>query len=679
MQPEFEPEVLLDTACAGLVVVAEDDSILMANARAAQLFGYTREELLRMRCDDLVPLRFRTGHAEKRASWFAAPVETDMGSIRGVRGLRKDGTECALGIALRALPPVSGQRAVACWVTEESSPDVQAQLRTLYGVSRVVASAPDLERAAPQILEEVALNLGWVAGLLWTSAEPQGELRVASAWTAADPRLAAFVSHCRGLAFRPEQGVIGAAWSRRSPTWIFDVGLEQAFVRRSAAAAAGLRGMVVVPVIFANRLLGALEFFDVRERPLEEGSMPLLSGIGSILGEFLDRIHVSADLKAREEAVRQSEKLEAIGRLAGGVAHDFNNMLTAIIGFSENILGGLPPGSPVAEQVAQIRVAGMRSAELTRQLLAYGRRQMLQPKVVSMRAAVDAVLPMLRRLVGEQVTLDVRHGAQDPCLRVDPGQLDQMLTNLVLNARDAMPRGGRILVESACADLDAQYTARHPEVPPGSYVLLAVTDTGCGMDEATRARLFEPFFTTKELGKGTGLGLATIHGFVKQSGGHIWVYSEPGRGTTFKVYMPRIFEKPVKSEVPAARAAGGRETILLVEDETMIRDLVTATLKAHGYTVHTAATLAEASAQLRRHSGAIALVLSDVILPDGSARQLAQEAARVSPGLRFLFMSGYTGNVIFHDGALDSGVAFIEKPFARRDLLEKIRALLDAR
>ncbi len=670
---------VLESAPDGLLVISEDDAIVDANQRALDILGFAREELLGKSCDSLVPERFRAGHAEKRRSWHDAPVARNMGGVPAPRALRKDGTEIGLEIALRELPAVGGKRRVACWFREEGGPAAQSrQLKTLYGVARIIAAAPGLDEAAPPILREICETLGWSVGLLWTATTDGGELRLVHSWSPDDPRLQPFIAHCRARAFTPEEGVIGIAWSRRSPAWIPELESERSFVRLPAARAAGLRSMVVVPILFAGRLLGAMEMYSAIPREPEPELLPLLSGLGSILGEFIDRIRVVEGLRLREERLRQSEKMEAIGRLAGGIAHDFNNMLTAILGFSEELLERLGPDSPCRADLEQIHRAGERSADLTRQLLAFGRRQMLQPRVIDLNATIAGMEPMLRRLLGEKVRLEVLPAAEMCCVKVDPGQFEQVALNLALNGRDAMRGGGTLVIETANLNLDEAYARRHPGVVPGPFVMFSVSDTGTGMDEETRSHLFEPFFTTKVRGQGTGLGLATIHGIVNQSGGHIWVYSELGRGTSFKVYLPRVFEKPHKSEPPAPRPVRGDETILVIEDEEVVRLMVKSILEQQGYRVLMAGCAAEALQTAQEHGPDLHLVLSDVVLPDGNARRLSERIRELAPKARYLFMSGYTSNAIFHNGVLDPGVEFIEKPFAPHDLLVRLRRLLDS-
>src|SRR6185312_3336358 len=383
--------------------------------------------------------------------------------------------------------------------------------------------------------------------------------------------------------------------------------------------------------------------------------------------------------RALEERLRQTQKMEAVGRLAGGIAHDFNNLLTAILGSVDFLRRALGPEHPEHAETEEIQKAAVRAADLTRQLLAFSRQQVLAPKVLDVDALVTNLEKMLRRLIGEDVELRFVAKASRAAVLADPGQLEQVIVNLVVNARDAMPRGGKLTIETAIVDLDAGYAWEHGTVEPGRYVMLAVTDTGVGIDRAAQARLFEPFFTTKEFGKGTGLGLATVYGIVKQSGGYIWVYSEPGQGATFKVYLPRVEPagEPAAAPQPPARAPGGTETILLAEDEAAVRTLARRILEKHGYKLLLAATGRDGVQVAEQHAAPIDLLVTDVVMPEMGGRELAQRLTARQPGLKVLFLSGYTDDAIVHHGVLDAGVALLQKPFKPDDLVRKIRAVLD--
>jgi nitrogen-specific signal transduction histidine kinase/CheY-like chemotaxis protein len=386
------------------------------------------------------------------------------------------------------------------------------------------------------------------------------------------------------------------------------------------------------------------------------------------------------ELSATKDQLAQAHKLEAVGRLAGGIAHDFNNLLTVITGRADFLLHTFQADDPRLRQIDLISQTARRAAALTRQLLAFSRKQVLQPKVLDLNAVVGTMDAMLRRLIGEDIDLLTALQPDLGRVKADPGQLEQVILNLAVNARDAMPRGGRLTLETADVELDETHARRHIGARPGRYVKLAVSDTGCGMDAETQARIFEPFFTTKEAGKGTGLGLATVYGIVKQSGGHIWVYSEPGRGTIFKIYLPRVEEVP-ESAAPEAYHGirrQGSETVLLAEDDAELRGLASEILRGHGYTVLEATNGVEGAGVAEGHAGPIHALVTDVVMPRMGGRELAEALRSAHPETKVVYMSGYTDNAIMHHGVLEPGIVLLEKPFTPDALLGKVREVLDA-
>jgi nitrogen-specific signal transduction histidine kinase/CheY-like chemotaxis protein len=381
-----------------------------------------------------------------------------------------------------------------------------------------------------------------------------------------------------------------------------------------------------------------------------------------------------------EEQYLQAQKMEAIGRLAGGVAHDFNNILTIITGYGDLLFGSLPEDSRAREMAAEVTRAGERAASLTRQLLAFSRQQLVAPRVLDLNAVVTDLERMLRRIIGEDIDLSCR---LQPCLgsvKADQGQIEQVLMNLAVNARDAMPTGGKLTLETRKVELDAAYVRTHAEARPGPHVLLAVSDTGHGMTAEVKARLFEPFFTTKEKGKGTGLGLATVYGIVKQAGGHVGVYSEVGLGTTFKVYLPRVQEAASRGRSHAGQVVlpRGTETLLLVEDEAAVRALTRHVLGGCGFTILEADDGREALRTAQEHEGPIHLLVTDVVLPDLGGRVLVEQLLSVRPQMRVLYVSGYTDDAVVRHGILEDQVHFLSKPFSPAVLAQKVREVLDS-
>jgi PAS domain S-box-containing protein len=398
------------------------------------------------------------------------------------------------------------------------------------------------------------------------------------------------------------------------------------------------------------------------------------SGVRGIYRDITERKRV-------EEHLRRAERMQAAGKLAGGVAHEVNNMMTGVIGFSEFLLRSFDPDDPRRSDVEEVIKAGTRAADVTRQLLAFTRQQFLRPQVLEINAVVSETEKMLRRSLGEDNELELRLSADAGQIRADRGQLEQVLINLVLNARDALTGHGRVTVETARAVWDAPYARRHEgvEIPLGPYVMLAVSDTGCGMDANLQARIFEPFFTTKAIGQGTGLGLSTVYGIVKQSGGFVWVYSELGEGSVFKVYLPEAGAAQIPDQPfePTEAPQGGSETILVIEDEEIVRNLASRGLRDHGYTVVEASNGAEALDHIQQYPDTIDLVISDVVMPEMGGRELAQRLAQLDPDLPILFMSGYTGEDVVQRGLLDPSAPFQQKPFTPRTLASKVRGMLD--
>lgn len=379
-----------------------------------------------------------------------------------------------------------------------------------------------------------------------------------------------------------------------------------------------------------------------------------------------------------EQQLRQAQKVEIIGRLAGGVAHDFNNLLSVIGGYADLTLERLPEGDSLREDLEEVRNATRRAADLTRQLLAFARRQIVAPKVIDLNAVVAGLDKMLRRLVGEDIDLVTVQATEPARVKADAGQIEQLIMNLVVNARDAMPQGGKLTLETQNVELDEAYARTHVAVQPGQYVMLAVSDSGTGMSKEVLGHLFEPFFTTKEPGVGTGLGLSTVYGVVKQSGGNIWVYSEVGRGTTFKVYLPRVHE-PVDSTLPRRPRASltGTETILLVEDEKGLRILARRVLEKNGYRVLDAPDGVKALELVRQYEEPIHLLVTDVVMPHMGGRELADEVTSIRLGVKVLYLSGYTAAAIAHRGVLEPHVHFLEKPYTPASLASKVREVLD--
>ena len=471
------------------------------------------------------------------------------------------------------------------------------------------------------------------------------------------------------------------------PMWVVDESARKILDANAAASAlygyskAKFRGMSLENVRVAGE--GALVSGDPRrhrtasgriidvemaQHPIEYGGKP---------AQLTVLMDVTRN-RQLEDQLRQAQKMETVGMLAGGVAHDFNNLLTIIAGYSQLILNSLEPGDPNRYSAEQILKAGERAAGLTQQLLAFSRRQVLQPRVLDLNKLVTGLSAMLGRLIGEDIDLQLRLRPDLGMVSADAGQIEQVLMNLVVNARDAMPNGGTLTIETANIFLDEHYTSRHIAVKSGPYTQIAVSDNGIGMDELTQARLFDPFFTTKASGRGTGLGLSTVFGIVKQSGGNLDVYSVPGRGTSVKIYLPRVDQPTlVEAESTGSGVTRGHETVLLAEDDEMVRHLVSQSLVRAGYTVMETSDPLEARQIAHTHRGTIHLLITDVVMPKLSGRELAEEIQRRRSAIKVLFISGYTDTAIVNAGILHGEVAFLQKPFTPAALSRKVREVLD--
>jgi PAS domain S-box-containing protein len=412
--------------------------------------------------------------------------------------------------------------------------------------------------------------------------------------------------------------------------------------------------------------------------PVRLSGRALLSAAGELEGFQMIAEDVT-ERRSLEDQLRQSQKMEAVGRLAGGIAHDFNNLLTVIQGYSDLLIEGLHSRDPKRAEASEIKKAADRASGLTRQLLAFSRQQVIAPKHFDLNATIRNLDTMLRRILGEDVQLATRLDASMAGIKADPGQIEQVIMNLAVNARDAMPRGGRLTIETSNHELDARVASERAELKSGSYVLLSVSDTGTGMDDITKSRIFEPFFTTKPQGKGTGLGLSTVYGIVKQSDGYTWVDSELGKGTTFKIFLPRV---QVQSEsaviAPIVQNKGGSETVLVVEDETGVRALVRQVLQAQGYRVLEAMGGKEALELCRSRPGEIHLLVTDVVLESMNGRELSEELLKTRPAMKVIFMSGYTDDAVLHHGVQAHSTPFLQKPFSAGALTSLVRTVLDS-
>jgi PAS domain S-box-containing protein len=655
-----------------MVLTDMNNRFTRVNAAFAEMFGYSQTELLCLSMADITHPDDLAESIRRRADLLSGQSHSFEMEIRY---LHKDG-QLIWGVTNVAIVRDSGGRPMLYVgqvqdITERKR--AQQRLQVAHGVVAILATASNLGEVAPRILSVVCETLGWDVGDFWRLDRRGNVLVCVDVWPPVSPKAGEFIDQSRATQFKRGEGLPGRVWASGEANWIVDVTKDKNFPRAAAAAKQGLRGGFGFPILAGSEFFGVVEFFSRESREPDEQLLLMFKTLASQIGQFIER-----DLL--QEQFRQAQKMEAVGRLAGGVAHDFNNLLTVINGYSEIVIAGLDRDDPTRAMIEEVKLAGERAALLTRQLLAFSRKQVLQPTLLDLNSLVANMETMLRRLIGEDIDFQLRTTLNLWRNRADVGQLEQVVMNLCVNARDAMPKGGKLTIETANVTLEESYVANHSEAHTGEFVLLAVSDTGCGIDEATKARIFEPFFTTKGPEKGTGLGLATVFGIVKQSGGHIEVYSEVGMGTTFKVYLPRDLDgkQNVEKQTENKTMSQGTETLLLAEDEDNVRSFARIVLQNCGFTVLEAKDGAEALSICERKENKFQLLVTDVVMPNLSGREVADRIVAIRPEIKVLFLSGYTDDAIVHHGVLEAGTPFLQKPFTPAALAKKVREVLDS-
>lgn len=681
LQSQERNRAIVDTALDGVITIDSTGIVTDWNAQATAIFGWSREEALgRALAETIIPERDRQAH-ERGLREF---LRTGVGSILNRRieivARHRDGWE--LPVELAVSPAKIGDAYIFSAFIRDITDRRRAERRlaSQYAVTRVLSESTTLEEAIPKIIQAIGESLEWDLGVFWRVDKAAGVLRCSDQWKAPSVQADPFTLETWQQVFKREKGLPGHIWASGKSIWVTDVELDVNFPRGTQARQAGFHGAFGFPVRIGSEIEGVIELFNRQVRQPDDELLRMVEDISLKIGQFGERTRTEGVLRETEAQLRQAQKMEAVGRLAGGVAHDFNNLLTVIRGYSELLLGRLGPTDAMRKDMEEVKKAADRASGLTRQLLSFSRRQFIAAKVVDLNALVANMDGMLRRLIGEDIIeLCVELDASAGAIKADPGQVEQVIMNLVVNARDAMPKGGRLTIETRNVTIGKAARLDSVGVEPGSYVLLVVRDTGNGMDADTRSHMFEPFFTTKEKGKGTGLGLSTVYGIVKQSGGSITVESAPGRGATFRIYFPRV-EQEVPGTAGNAEAidpAHGRETILLVEDEPSVRGLVRETLRLHGYTVLEARHGIEALLTSAKYAGPIHLLLTDVVMPQMSGPEVAEKLLIVRSGIKVLYMSGYPDHPVFDQGRVSRETGFLPKPFSPHVLAQKVREVLD--
>ena len=636
---------LLETLPDAIVAVNQDGTMVQVNSQAQELFGYDRDELLGQKVEMLVPENYRREHHHHRERFAQRPKTRRMGAGLDLYGRRRNGSEFPVEISLS---PVSTENGIFV-------------LSAIRDISDRKQIEEELRRAHEELYQRTVEQLGESRSrlaLIIDSSEDaiisKGLDGTITSWNKGAERI---------YGYTPEEA-IGKHISLLAPS---DRPDEIPEILRKIARGEGIEHHESVRVTKDGRRLDV----SISVSPLRDANGDVV-GASAIARDITDQ-------KRTEGQLHQSQKMEAIGRLAGGVAHDFNNILGIISACAEFLRDRIDPSAEPLQYVENIKKATERGSSLTRQLLTFSRSSVIQPRILDLNERLKDVGKLLRPLMGDDVEILIVSKSTSAVVEADPGQLDQVVVNLAVNARDAMPRGGKFILETRTEKFDEAFADQHQAMAAGKYVLLAVSDTGSGMDEATVSRIFEPFFTTKELGKGTGLGLATVYGIVKQSAGHILVYSEPGHGTTFKIYLPNadhkigLESKPEVEEVTPKRQG---TTILLVEDDETMRGLTRQMLQEHGYTVIEADDGKSALEWVDSHPDPIDLLLTDVVMRRMSGPELVERLNASHPNLKVVFMSGYTGELIAEREVLKRGITLLEKPFSRTALLNTIHTTL---
>jgi PAS domain S-box-containing protein len=683
LQSQERNRAIVDTALDGVITIDAAGIVTEWNAQATAIFGWTREEAMgKLLSDTIIPDRDRDAHAQGIREYLKSGVGPVLNRRIEIAARHKEGHEFPVELAVS--PARIGEAYIFSAFVRDITDRRRAERRlaSQYAVTRVLSEAVRLEEAVPKIIQAVGESLEWDLGVFWRLDKQSGTLRCVDHWRVTALSVNEFIDQIQHQTFKPGVGLPGRIWESGQPVWIKDVTLDPAFVRADLAAKAGLHGAFGFPIRIGGEVEGVIEFFSHQVREPDGELLSMITDVGLKIGQFGERTRAEEALRLTEAQLRQAQKMEAVGRLAGGVAHDFNNLLTVIRGYSELILSRLAPADPARREMEEVKKAADRAAGLTSQLLAFSRRQFVATKIVDLNAIVMNMDGMLRRLIGEDIIeLCADLEPQLGSIKADPGQIEQVIMNLAVNARDAMPMGGQLTIQTRNVTIGKGPRRETMMLDEGSYVLLAIRDTGHGMSEETQSHLFEPFFTTKEKGKGTGLGLSTVYGIVKQSGGTIGIESKPGQGTTCKIFFPKVEETTQAAPVAGGTVgrAIGRETILVVEDDPSVRGLVQEALRLNGYEVLVARHGIEALLTGAKHPGPIHLLLTDVAMPQMSGPEVAEKLTVVRPEIKVLYMSGYPDHPVFEQGGVNRDTAFLQKPFTPNLLTQKVREVLDGK
>lgn len=681
LQSQERNRAIVDTALDGVITIDAAGIVTEWNAQATAIFGWARDEVMgKLLAETIIPERDREAHAQGIREYLQSGIGPVLNRRIEIAARHRDGHEFPVELA------VSPARIGETYIFSAFVRDItdrrrdERRLAAQYAVTRVLSEAVTFDEAVPKILQAVGESLEWELGVFWQLDRQSGVLRHLDHWQVMTLSADAFIAENQRLTFKPGEGLPGQILKTGRPFWVSGVIPDNHFTEPRTASQVGLHGGFGFPIRIHGEIEGVIEFLSRQAHEPDSELLSMIDDVALKIGQFGERAQAEEALRQTEAQLRQAQKMEAVGRLAGGVAHDFNNLLTVIRGYSELTLSRLATGDPSRREIEEVKKAADRATGLTSQLLAFSRRQFVAAKIVDLNTIITNMDGMLRRLLGEDIVdLCIDLDPRLDSIKADPGQIEQVIMNLAVNARDAMPMGGQLTIETRNVVVETGSWRDVVMLKEGSYVLLAVKDTGQGMSEDIQAHLFEPFFTTKEKGKGTGLGLSTVYGIVKQSGGTIGFESALGQGTTFKIFFPKVDE--TSQVVPVVNGnserAMGRETILLVEDDPSVRGLVQEALRVSGYDVLVARHGIEALVTGAKHMGPIHLLLTDVAMPQMSGPEVAEKLTGVRPDIKVLYMSGYPDHPLFEQGGVKRDTAFLQKPFTPNVLTQKVREVLD--
>lgn len=666
-------KVAIHSSPVAIVRLDEEQRMIAWNPSARRVFGWPTGQVAGQR----VPFIAASSRGQFDAALKLVFSGRSMSPV-AMTGRRWDGREFEFEISAYPLMDNDGNvEQAVLFVTDRTEQSILEQrLKAHVTVSDTMTVSDSIQLTAPRLIQSLCKNFGWSHGEYWQVDETSADWNCIARWNDSTADAASTSDfHGDGAVV---QAILENVEVTRSPFWKRNV-VAAGRLLQSAAAASDLHDLLAVPVLAGGQVVGVMAFYNFHIPEPDRHFLATLTAIADHAADLIEKERAANSLQRLEENLQQSQKMQAIGLLAGGIAHDFNNLLTVILGHSEIALEQLDDESPLKPLLVEVEEAGGRAATLTQQLLTFSRKQVFEPKVLDLNAQIRNMERMLRRLIGEHIEWQTVLAPHLHHVKADPVQMEQVLLNLAVNARDAMPEGGRLTISTRNLTVSRTAARAHPELDSGDYVGLTVSDNGCGMDEQTRRRIFEPFFTTKERHKGTGMGLSTVYGIVRRSGGIITVKSQPGHGTTFDILLPRVCDVllPIEADAPTTNSALGTETILLVEDEHPVRSLVATVLTTRGYTVLQAANGMEAIDILREQGKQIDLLLSDVMMPGMNGPQAAEAMLRLNPQLRVMFMSGYTDAEIPLDSRSNDECIWLRKPFTSNDLAARVRKALN--